>query len=72
MTDRQPTAEAMAAAEYRKSSYSGANGNECVEVARLGRQWACVRDSKVTGGPVLATPAAAFGHLLDALKGDRL
>lgn len=68
MTDHQPTAEDMAAATFRKSSYSGGGGNECVEVARLGPQWACVRDSKVTGGPILTARAAAFGRLLDALK----
>ncbi|MDQ0846055.1 DUF397 domain-containing protein [Streptomyces sp. V1I6] len=55
-----------AAAEliWRKSSYSGAEGGECVEVA------ACpgsihVRDSKVAAGPTLRVAAegwAAFVH----------
>ncbi|MGW2324715.1 DUF397 domain-containing protein [Streptomyces sp. NPDC001700] len=47
------------AMEWRKSTYSGGEGGECVEVA------ACpsaihVRDSKVTEGPMLTFPAAAW------------
>jgi hypothetical protein len=50
-------------AEWRKSSYSGANG-ECVEIAALTGAVA-LRDSKDPSGPVLtATPTefAAFVH----------
>ncbi len=45
---------------WRKSSYSGGNGGECVEVAVVpGRDnglaaLCAVRDSKNPGGPVLA------------------
>jgi hypothetical protein len=41
------------ATAWRKSSRSGANGDSCVEVASLERVIA-VRDSKDSGGPVLA------------------
>ncbi|XVQ10516.1 DUF397 domain-containing protein [Spirillospora sp. CA-255316] len=45
-------------AKWRKSSYSGSNGGNCVELA--GRAGAvAVRDSKDPDGPVLLlTPAA--------------
>ena len=38
---------------WRKSSYSGSNGGNCVEVGVAGRAVA-VRDSRTTSGPVLA------------------
>lgn len=51
---------------WRKSSYSGAGSNECVEVARtLDR----VRDSKNPDGPVLTVDLTA---LLVAVKAGRL
>jgi hypothetical protein len=43
---------------WRKSSYSGPAGSNCVEVADLGGRWVAVRDSKDPSGPVLVfTPA---------------
>jgi hypothetical protein len=39
---------------WRKSSYSGSNGGDCVEVAVLSDDGRAVRDSKDPGGPVLA------------------
>jgi hypothetical protein len=45
-------------ADWRKSSYSGTNGGNCVEVARNLPGVVAVRDSKDPGGPALAfTPA---------------
>ena len=44
---------------WRKSSYSGGNGSNCVEVA-VGRRHTAVRDSKNTAGPVLRFPAEAW------------
>ncbi|WP_079042725.1 DUF397 domain-containing protein, partial [Streptomyces albus] len=42
---------------WRKSSYSGSDGGNCVEVARTpGRVH--VRDSKEQRGPVLSVPSA--------------
>ena len=39
---------------WRKSSYSGSNGGDCVEIAVLSDNGRAVRDSKDPGGPVLA------------------
>lgn len=72
MTDLMlPSAEDLAAATFRKSSYSGGGGNECVEVATI-HAWACVRDSKVAGGPVVIVTATAFADLLGAVGSGHL
>jgi Domain of unknown function (DUF397) len=39
---------------WRKSSYSGSNGGDCVEIAVLSGDGRAVRDSKDPGGPLLA------------------
>ena len=39
---------------WRKSSCSGGNGGNCVEVALLSDDSHAVRDSKDPGGPILA------------------
>jgi hypothetical protein len=41
-------------AEWRKSSYTGSNGGNCVEVARNLPGAVAVRDSKDPAGPRLA------------------
>lgn len=54
------------APQWRKSSRSGSNGGNCVEVAdnRPGR--VLVRDSKDTGGPTLAfSPGAWHAFVAD-------
>ncbi len=43
---------------WRKSSHSGSNGGECVEVATAGA--VLVRDTADRGGPVLAFTADAW------------
>ena len=43
---------------WRKSSYSGSNGGECVEVATAGG--VVVRDTADRGGPVLTFTAEAW------------
>ena len=43
---------------WRKSSYSGANGGECVEVATAGA--VLVRDTADRNGPVLTFTADAW------------
>jgi hypothetical protein len=50
--------------QWRKSSYSGDQGGDCVEVASLPPSVA-VRDSKDPAGPVLALDPAAFVTFLD-------
>ncbi|MEV7991027.1 DUF397 domain-containing protein [Streptomyces sp. NPDC089424] len=54
----------LTVAQWRKSSYSGDQGGDCVECARLGEA-AAVRDSKVPAGPVLAFRPAAFTAFLN-------
>ncbi|WP_306318488.1 MULTISPECIES: DUF397 domain-containing protein [unclassified Streptomyces] len=46
--------------EWRKSSYSGDDGGECVECAPLTPTAIAVRDSKNPDGPRLALSPAAF------------
>ena len=43
-------------AQWRKSTYSGGNGGNCVEVARNLPGIVAVRDSKDSSGPVLSFP----------------
>ncbi|MFE0654209.1 DUF397 domain-containing protein [Streptomyces sp. NPDC059534] len=71
MTRNKPSAEELAEARFRKASASGPNGNECVEVAQV-REWACVRDSKVSQGPTVVVPAAAFSAAVEALASNAL
>jgi len=50
---------------WRKSSFSGGNGGQCVELANLG----AVRDSKNPDGPTLAVDLRG---LVVAAKGEQL
>ncbi|MFI1192502.1 DUF397 domain-containing protein [Micromonospora sp. NPDC020750] len=55
----------LTSAHWRKSTRSGSNGGDCVEVADNLPGIVAVRDSKDPAGPVLSfTPAAwtAFTH----------
>ena len=60
----------MSGAVWRKSSYSGANGGNCVEVAAAARTVA-VRDSKDPGGPLLAFGPRAWARFAGRVKADR-
>jgi hypothetical protein len=53
---------------WRKSSYSGEGGGNCVELA-LTNQGAAVRDSKNPTGPRLDFPATAWRVFLTDLPG---
>lgn len=55
--------------KFRKSSFSGSNGGNCVELARTDATFG-VRDSKNPIGPVLATRAEQGHKFLLAIKGD--
>lgn len=58
-------------AQWRKSSYSGYNGN-CVEVADLGADRIGVRDSKAgAGSPVLHFSRADWAAFLVSVKSAR-
>ncbi|TYB48626.1 DUF397 domain-containing protein [Actinomadura chibensis] len=54
-------------AEWRKSSYTGPNGGDCVELASEADTVA-VRDSKDPDGPKLFVSRRAFAALLGDLK----
>ncbi|WP_052867146.1 DUF397 domain-containing protein [Streptomyces niger] len=54
------------AAVWRKSSYSNAQGGECVEVADGFPGIVPVRDSKRSGGPVLVFGAEAWRSFISA------
>ncbi|WP_369223137.1 DUF397 domain-containing protein [Streptomyces sp. R39] len=52
---------------WTKSSYSGGEGNECVEVAAHDGTTA-IRDSKDPGRAALRVPRTAFTAFIDGLK----
>ncbi|MGX1760491.1 DUF397 domain-containing protein [Streptomyces lydicus] len=68
MTDRPPFRTGIPASAWFKSSYSGGEGNACLEVAHAGTRVA-VRDSKDPDGPAPAFPAAAFAAFIDEVRG---
>ena len=57
------------AVTWRKSSYSGNNGGQCVEVGNAARLIA-VRDSKDPQGPVLAFSPQTWRRFADQVKAD--
>lgn len=61
----------LSAATWRKSSRSGGEGGNCVEVA-LVDEVIGVRDSKNADGGVLVFGAAAGAAFLTLVKSDRL
>lgn len=62
----------LAGAMWRKSTRSGGNGGNCVEVADNLPGVVAVRDSKDPTGPALVFDAAAFVAFVGGLKVDRL
>ena len=60
--------EDSVALSWRKSSYSGNGGGNCVEVASDGR--VLVRDSQDRSGPALQLPPAAWHTFADQVKGS--
>jgi hypothetical protein len=53
---------------WRKSSYSGGNGGDCVEVADNLPEVVAVRDSKDPTGPVLAFGSDEWRAFMAAIK----
>ncbi|MDQ1049006.1 DUF397 domain-containing protein [Streptomyces sp. V4I2] len=66
MTDIAPPTAESSTARWRKSSYSGGEGNECVEVADL-RTRVALRDSKVPQGDTLTISADAFATFVEGI-----
>jgi hypothetical protein len=54
---------------WRKSSYSGGQGGDCVEVAVRPVGHTVVRDSKDQAGPMLRFPREAWGVFTAGIKG---
>ncbi|MDA4891632.1 DUF397 domain-containing protein [Streptomyces sp. MS2A] len=56
--------------QWRKSSYSGPNGGDCVEIGENGPVGAVVpvRDSKNPSGPVVTVGAGAWQVFVDGLR----
>ncbi|MFJ5819350.1 DUF397 domain-containing protein [Streptomyces sp. NPDC093108] len=72
MTTNNLTASEIGGAVWRKSSYSGGNEGQCVEVADLavasyvGERG--IRDSKNPDGPALLIPKESFAAFMTAVK----
>ncbi|NEY31580.1 DUF397 domain-containing protein [Streptomyces sp. PRKS01-65] len=56
------------AARWRKSTYSNGEGGSCLEVADGVPGVVPVRDSKVTGGPVVVVGAAAWTAFVGSVR----
>ena len=55
-------------AQWRKSSYSGTNGGQCVEVASNLPGTVAVRDSKDRNGPALGFAPEAWTEFVSGVK----
>ena len=60
----------LSRAKWRKSSFSGGGGSNCIEVADAG-QAIVVRDSKDALGPVLVFGQHAWRQFAAKVKGER-
>ncbi|MFB7122336.1 DUF397 domain-containing protein [Kitasatospora sp. NPDC056273] len=58
----------LAVIAWRKSSYSGDNGGNCIEVAPGFPGLVPVRDSKDPQGPALVFPASAWEAFVAAVR----
>ena len=54
---------------WRTSSYSGANGGDCIEVG-AGRHVILVRDTKDRTGPMLRFSPAGWRDLVNRVRSD--
>ena len=57
---------------WRKSSYSGGNGGECIEVASTGKAFVAVRDSKDPNGPKLAFTPSGWQSFVQRVRNRAL
>ncbi|MFI6287165.1 DUF397 domain-containing protein [Streptomyces sp. NPDC051018] len=68
MTPEHILPDASALVGWRKSSYSGSSGGDCVQVAD-GHAGVPVRDSKVPHGPAVVFRASAWSAFIDNIDG---
>jgi Domain of unknown function (DUF397) len=61
----------LSRAVWRKSSFSGSNGGQCVEVAPAQPGLVAVRDSKAPQGPNLVVAAPEWAAFVRRLIGGR-
>jgi hypothetical protein len=67
----------LSGAPWRKSSYSGGNGGQCIEVAATPSQHTqpdricAVRDSKNPGGPVLTFGPGQWHRFITEVKAGK-
>ncbi|MFE7142127.1 DUF397 domain-containing protein [Streptomyces sp. NPDC057644] len=66
-TSRRSVADASTLTGWFKSSYSGGNQGECLEVAR-GHAAVPVRDSKTSDGPAVVFSADGWTQFVTAVK----
>jgi hypothetical protein len=62
----------LTSAAWRKSSYSGGNGGNCVEVARNLPDIVAVRDSKDRPGVVLTLARSGWADFVAGIKSGEL
>ncbi|HEX6470846.1 MAG TPA: DUF397 domain-containing protein [Streptosporangiaceae bacterium] len=58
----------MESMTWRKSSWSGSNSENCVEVARATPRAIAARDSKNPSGPILRFDRSAWRDLINDIK----
>lgn len=68
MAEQQRIADASTLNGWRKSSYSGAQAGECVEVLDNYTSGVPVRDSKNLTGPAVVVPAGGWTSFVEAVK----
>ncbi|MGC5021224.1 DUF397 domain-containing protein [Micromonospora sp. DT47] len=60
----------LTGAVWRKSTRSGDNGGNCVEVADSLRGIVAVRDSKDSAGPLLTFSPEVWGNFVSTIKAE--
>lgn len=68
MSPDDPPAAAVPSVSWRKSSYSGPTGGNCVEVAHLPGSRVAVRDSWHPAGPALVFTAQEWDAFLASAR----
>ncbi|MFE7142126.1 DUF397 domain-containing protein [Streptomyces sp. NPDC057644] len=71
VSSRRSITDASTLTGWFKSSYSGGDQGECLEVAR-GHATVPIRDSKAADGPAILFSADGWSSFVTALKGGRL